>query len=288
MKKGVYTALVTPFLDNGYVDYEALERILDMQLDAGVAGVVVLGTTGECPTLMPNEREQIVQVVLEKCKNKCEVWVGCGSNSTARTIEEIEFWNKFDVNAILLNLPSYNKPNKNGLARHVELAASTSQHPVVLYNIPGRSALNLSTPFLKKLCQNKSIAGIKEASGNLDTFFEMTRVKPNFFVFGGNDPQFLQILRLGGDGIVSVASNLFPSAMNQIFELEAAGKTSEAEAVFENALPFLNSLFLETNPVPIKYYMEKYGICSSAVRLPLGELEETTKMAIEKTQLPEK
>lgn len=288
MKKGVYTALVTPFLPNGYVDFEALDRILDMQIDAGVAGVVALGTTGECPTLSANEREQIVQIVLEKCKGKCDVVVGCGSNSTARTLDEIALWNKFDVDAILLNLPAYNKPNKNGLRTHVELAATTSMHPVVLYNIPGRNALNISTSFLKELCSHPNIVGIKEASGNLDTFFEMTQTKPNFLVFSGNDPQMLQSLRLGGDGIVSVGSNLFPSAINQIFELEQNGKKAEAEALFSNALPFLNSLFLETNPVPIKYYLEKYGICSSVVRLPLGELEQTTKEAIDQTQTPEK
>ena len=280
MKKGIYTALVTPFA-NGKIDFEALDTILQNQIEAKVAGVVVLGTTGENPTLSEEERRMVVAFVLQKCKGKIEVVVGCGSNSTTRTLAEIEQWNQFDLDAILLCLPAYNKPNFLGLAEHVKLVCDACKHPIVVYNIPGRTALKLSERQLQAICSHPKVVGLKEASGDLELFCKTTKFKEDFLVYTGNDPQFLPSLKLGGCGAISVASNLFPKEMNTLFLLHQMGRTKEADAMFLSMQTFLDSLFLETNPVPIKYYLSLYGVCSREVRLPLGNLEQDTKKQID-------
>lgn len=277
MKSGVYTALVTPFCENGDIDFKSFEKLLNLQIKAKVAGIVVLGTTGENPTLDTEEKKQLVEMCIEKCKNKLNIVVGCGTNNTQTTLEEIAMWNDFPIDQLLLNLPCYNKPNFLGLLKHTELVCNLSNHPITIYNIPNRTCLDLSDETLKIICQNNKVNSIKEASGNLNTFYKTTKIKQNFKVFCGNDQLFLQTLKLGGDGIVSVASNLFPQSMNNIYNLYNLGDTQKAEEKYYGMQPFLNSLFAETNPVPIKYYMSKAGLCNPTVRLPLGPLEEKTK-----------
>lgn len=277
MESGVYTALITPFYENGEIDFKAFEKLLEMQLDAKVAGVVVLGTTGENPTLSIDEKQQLVDMCIEKCKNKLSVIVGCGTNNTKATLEEVAMWNKYDIDQLLLNLPCYSKPNLLGLLKHTELVCNLSNHPITVYNIPNRTGLALTDETLKTICLNPKINSIKEASGNLNTFYKMTKTKQNFTVFSGNDQLFLQTLKLGGNGIISVASNLFPRSIENIYKLYIGGNTQTAEKIFAQMQPFLNSLFIETNPVPIKYYMSKIGLCTPTVRLPLGPLLDKSK-----------
>lgn len=272
MKGGVYTALITPFFENGEIDYKAFEKLLEIQIKAKVAGVVVLGTTGENPTLSVDEKIQLVDMCIEKCKNKTSVVIGCGTNNTQTTLSEIELWNSFDADQILLNLPCYNKPNLLGLLKHTELACNLSKHPITIYNIPSRTGLNLTEETLKTICLNPKVNSIKEASGNLNLFYNIAIINKKIKVFCGNDQIFLQTLELGGSGIVSVAANLFPQSINNIYNLFTSGSVKKAEEKFSQMLPFIQSLSLETNPVPIKYYMSKVGLCTPTVRLPLGPL----------------
>lgn len=281
MNKGVYTALVTPFNDKYEVDYEALNTLLDNQISAGVTGIIALGTTAESPTLTTEEKLQIVDVILGKCKNKLQIFVCCGSNCTASTLQEIEIWNTYQIDGILLNLPAYNKPNKNGLEQHISLISSLSKHPIILYNVPSRTSLKLGYSELNNLCKYENIVAIKEASGDLELFSALARDKNDIVLLSGNDPQFLQSLQLGGDGIVSVASNLFPERILLIYNLMKKGKVSEAQNEFSSMEKFLSSLFWESNPIPIKYYLSKFNICSDKVRLPLGSLSEETKNKID-------
>lgn len=272
MNKGIYTALVTPFDDNNEIDFISLAKILDKQISANVAGIVVCGTTAESPTLTAQEKEKLIDFCIAYAKPELEIWVGCGTNNTKTTIEELEVLNKKGIDGVLLSLPCYNKPNFLGLKKHIELCCTTSEHPIMLYNIPSRSGLKLSAAQLVELCQNKKIVAIKEASGNMELFFELVQKLPKVMIFSGNDPQFLMSLKLGSSGIVSVASNLFPRILNQIFVAHCSGLNMAAQKGFLHILPLLEALFVETNPVPIKYALEKFGLCSCSVRLPLGPL----------------
>lgn len=279
MKKGIYTALVTPFCKNNKIDYVALGTIIDAQINAKVCGVVALGTTAETPTLSAKEKKQILSFVIKKAAGKMEIVAGCGTNCTATTLKEIKWLNSQKIDAILLCLPAYNKPNFLGLKKHVELCAKSSTHPICLYYVPSRTGQSLSFAELKELCEIPNIVAIKDASDNLDLFFLLAQNK-NINVYSGNDPQLLQTLMLGGSGIVSVASNAFPNQTNQIVQSYYASNFAQALEIFSKLAPILSSLFVETNPVPIKYILSQMGICPDTVRLPLGPLSQESKNII--------
>ena len=280
MKNGVYTALVTPFCKNNKIDYNALGAIIDAQIKANVCGVVALGTTAETPTLSAKEKKQILSFVIKKVANKIEVVAGCGTNCTATTLKEIKWLNTQQIDAILLSLPAYNKPNFSGLSEHIQKCCSASRHPIMLYNVPSRTGLNLSAEQLIDLSNNPKIVAIKEASGNLELFHTLA-TKTNKKIFSGNDPQLLQSLKLGGSGIVSVASNAFPKQMTKICNLFFSRHKTASAAEFKKHELLFNAMFLETNPVPIKYILQKQGVCSSIVRLPLGQLCQKSKNEID-------
>jgi len=280
MKNGVYTALVTPFNQNNKVDYNALKKLIKIQINARVSGIVILGTTAESPTLSSREKRQIIEFVLPIVAGKLEVWVGCGTNSTATTLRTIKKLNKLPISGILLSLPAYNKPNFSGLSEHIQKCCAASMHPIMLYNVPGRTALNLSVNELIDLCTSPQIVAIKEASGNLELFHALVS-KTNKKIFSGNDPQLMESLKLGGSGIVSVASNAFPKQMVKICNLFFFRHKAAAALSFQKLEPLLSVLFLETNPVPIKYILQKQEICSAIVRLPLGHLSEKSKNEID-------
>lgn len=277
MKKGIYTALITPFDNDNNVDYVALGQIVKMQIDAGVSGIVALGTTAESPTLTNSEKEKILDFVIEAAQGKIAIVAGAGTNCSSTTIEQIEWLNTKNIDAVLLSLPAYNKPNKSGLKKHVEMCCKASVHPIILYYVPSRTGQVLSAKLLKTLCRNKKIVGIKDASGNLDLFFECTLFKKNFAVFSGNDDQFFQSLCLGGSGVVSVASNAIPKTMVQIMSLFLNGKTEQSKQLFLKHLSLIKLMFSETNPVPIKYIMQQLSLCYSNVRYPLGQLSRKNK-----------
>ena len=250
MKKGIYTALITPFKNGGKIDFESLSKIIKIQIKSKVSGVVALGTTAESPTLSCEEKNNLLDFIIQQINNKIEVVAGCGTNCTTTTLEQIKWLNTKKIDAILLSLPCYNKPNENGLKEHIKQCCKASSHPIILYYIPSRTGQTLSNTLLKKICQNKKIVALKEASGNLDTFFAATTFKTNFMVFSGNDNQFYSSLLLGGSGIISVASNVIPKTMVKIFN-------DCNKKLFLKNLPILNIMFAETNPVPIKYIMSK-------------------------------
>ena len=271
MKKGVYTALVTPFSENGKIDFESLKKLIFLQIKAKVAGIIILGTTAESPTLTSRERRQIIEFAIPLTQNKIELWVGCGSNCTASTVRNLKKLNQYPINGILLSLPSYNKPNFSGLMLHIQKCCKASTHPIMLYNVPSRTSLTLSAAQLISLCQNPKIVAIKEASGNLQLLSALA-TNLNKKIFSGNDPEFHQSLCLGASGIVSVASNAIPKQMVQISNLFFSGHKSKSAELFKKLEPLLSALFIETNPVPIKHLMKKLNLCSSSVRLPLGSL----------------
>ena len=281
IKKGIYTALVTPFDENGEIDYCSLEKILKMQLQAKVSGIVALGTTAESPTLEQNEKEKILDFVINNVGEKIAVVAGAGTNCTKTTLEQIKWLNTKRIDAILLSLPAYNKPNESGLLKHIELCCKISTHPIIIYYVPSRSGQVLSAETLKRICKNKKIVGIKDASGNLDLFFAATTFKKNFMVLSGNDDQFFATLKLGGSGIISVASNAIPKTMVKIANEFFDDNKKTARFIFERILPLVRLMFVETNPVPIKYILAKKGICLPNVRLPLGPLCKQSKDKID-------
>ena len=279
MKNGVYTALVTPFLKNGKIDFDALKKLINIQISAKVSGIVLMGTTGESPTLSSREKRELIEFVLPLVKDRTEIWIGCGSNCTASTIRNLKKLNKYNLDGVLLSLPAYNKPNFSGLLNHIQKCCCASRHNIMLYHVPSRTGLNLSAQQLIALCQNQKIVAIKEASGNLQLFYSLVQ-GANKKIFSGNDPELFHSLALGGSGIVSVASNAIPKQIVRITNLFFSHKKKVSQTEFKQIESLLNALFIETNPVPIKYLLQKLKLCKSTVRLPLGNLSKASEQKL--------
>ena len=229
--RGLYTALVTPFTDDNQIDYPALERLLDQQIQAQVDGLVVMGTTGESPVIYNREMENLVRFVRERTRaTACKVVIGTGSNDTAFAEEETRMCDRLDVDAMMIVNPYYNKPTQEGLFHHFRRLAGTTERPILLYNIPGRTGVNLETPTLLRLIQScPNILGVKEASGDLNQASDVIRKAPEFFsVLSGDDALAFHLMLLGGDGVVSVLSNLRPQGYART--RECLGQARRAES----------------------------------------------------------
>lgn len=277
---GVWTALVTPFDKNKKVDYKKFQSLILKQIEGGVTGIVCASTTGEAPTLSKFEKEKMLKLALKICAGKIKILMCVGSNNTSATIKEIKHFNEFKVDGFLLNLPSYNKPNFNGLMQHISMCASASAHPIVLYYVPARSGQFLKFDDLSRLCQNDKIVGLKEASGSLVFLNKCTKIKPRFNVFCGCDQIFDAALRLGAVGAISVASNICPAQMMKVYQKFAEGKIKESQIEYLKIADLCEALFVETNPAPVKFAYSCLGIDVGLPRLPLGAmmLENKTKV----------
>ena len=284
MFRGTFTALVTPFRDGG-IDVSAFEQLIETQIAAGITGIVAIGTTGESPTLSHEEREQAIRVAVAKANKRCLVLAGTGSNSTQHAIADTKLAEKLGVDAALLVGPYYNKPSQEGLFRHFKAIADATSLPIMLYNIPGRCGVDIMPETVARLAKEcRNIVSIKEASGSVERVGELRRQLPDAFtILSGDDSLTLPFMAVGAAGVVSVASNLFPSQVCGLVRAAGSGDLKLAEKLHRKLLPLFKDLFIEPNPVPVKTALGWRGVMSSEVRLPLCEMDEANQSRLRKT-----
>ncbi len=283
MLNGIFTALATPFLPDGRIDFCALERLLAAQLAHGVNGVVLLGTTAETPTLSANEKKQILDFCVPRLAGKCKIIIGTGANSTAATVENTRAVLPYKPDAILVVTPYYNKPNPAGLIAHYQ-AVSAVGLPIVLYHIPGRTGLKLPDNVLADLLACvPQIIGIKESDYDVSHVMQTAiNYAGKLDYLCGNDDLFPQYLAINAAGIISAAANVFAPAFVKMYRLFQAGKPKESFALFAKLYPFIKVCYAETNPTCIKYMLAKRGFGSADVRLPLGAISDAHQTQIDR------
>ena len=284
MFRGTFTALVTPFRDSS-IDVSAFEKLIEAQINAGITGVVAVGTTGESPTLSGDERAQVIRLAVARANKRCLVLAGTGSNSTHHAIAETRTGEKLGVDAALLVAPYYNKPSQEGLFRHFKAIADGTSLPIMLYNIPGRCSVDILPETVERLAKEcRNIVSIKEASGSVERVGELRRRLPEAFtILSGDDSLTLPFMAVGAAGVVSVASNLFPSEVCALVRTCGAGDLKAAERLHRKFLPLFKDLFIEPNPVPVKTALGWRGAMSPEVRLPLVEMSEANQTRLRKT-----
>ena len=277
MFKGTGTALVTPFSGDG-IDYHNLGRLIDWQIDQKVEFLVVLGTTGESPAVTESEREAVIRFSLGRVKGRIPVVIGTGGNNTSHAIEGSKQAEKLGADGILVVTPYYNKPSQEGLFRHFKAVAESVKIPMILYNVPGRTGVNLLPETVVRLAEVHNIAAVKEASGNQaqvdETIRKLRRARPDFMVLSGNDDQAFHLVNAGGHGVISVLSNIAPKETSDMVRAAFAGRGAEARDLHLKLFPLMKNLFMETSPMPVKYAVSRLGYCENRVRLPLVEASE--------------
>lgn len=276
--RGCGTALVTPFTESGDVDYLALRNLVEWQIAEGIDFLVPCGSTGEAQTLSEEERVRVVTTVLEAAAGRVPVMAGATSNDTSRAVAEARRMSGLGVDWILSATPYYNKPTAEGLYRHFVAIAEASGRPVCLYNVPGRTAVNLRPETVFRLAAHQNIIGIKESSGDLQQVMTLLRERPNgFAVLSGEDWMTLAAIATGADGLISVASNEIPRQMQALVQHALSGEVAEARAILFRILPLLEANFIETNPAPVKAGLHAQGRIRNVLRLPLVELSEAPR-----------
>ena len=268
--RGTFTALVTPFAADGAVDEQALAKLVDLQVEGGVEGIVACGTTGESATLSNEEQLRVIQLVKERVEGQVMVVAGAGGNSTDRAVAQARAAGSLGVDGILSVVPYYNKPTQEGLYRHFSELADAVDVPVILYNVPSRTGSNLLPVTVKRLAEHENVRGIKEASGNLSQVMEILgERRAGFSVLSGEDYLAFSILGLGGDGVVSVVSNEVPMLMSRMVRETLAGRLAEAREIHFRLLGLMSANFLEANPIPVKAALAMMGLIGEHYRLPL-------------------
>lgn len=282
--QGCGTALVTPFTDRGEVDYPALRALVEWQIAERIDFLVPCGSTGEAQTLDDSERERVVAAVLETAAGRVPVMAGATSNDTARAVAEARRMCRLGADYILTATPYYNKPTQAGLFRHFTAIADASTKPICLYNVPGRTAVNLQPAVTLQLAEHPNVMGIKEASGDLAQVMQILRRRPErFTVLSGDDWLTLAIVAAGGDGLISVASNEMPGPMRALVHLILSGDLEKAREWHYRLLPLMDANFLETNPAPVKAALALTGRIRNVLRLPLVPVTEKTRTAMAAT-----
>jgi len=278
------TAMVTPFNEEGGVDYEQAKRLASALLNSGSDGILVVGTTGESPTLLREEELRLFSEVKSAVGERGTVIAGTGSNSTAEALKTTKGAEQIGVDACLLVVPYYNKPTQEGLYQHFKAIAESTSLPCILYNVPSRTVVSLSADTTIKLSHIDNIIGIKEASGNLGAISKIiSNTREDFLVWSGNDSDTLPILTLGGYGVVSVASHLVGNQIREMIYSFINGKTSEAASIHRHLMPLVNALFIVSNPIPVKYALNHIGFNVGKPRLPLTEPDEKSAATIRDT-----
>ena len=275
MFKGSFTALVTPFTDQGGIDLEAYDRLLDFQLEQGSDGLVVAGTTGESAALLQDEFAALLERAVERVDGRVHVIAGTGGAATGRTLEQTLLAADLGADAALVVTPYYVKPPQRGLAAHFSTVADASPIPVVLYNVPGRTSVDMQPETTAELSEHPNIVGIKEAVGNTERVERLVELCPqDFCILSGDDPTCLASMKLGTDGVISVASNAAAAHMRAMTAAALRCDWEEADELNTRLSPFFAALALETNPIPVKWAVYAMGLAGSAIRLPLAELDE--------------
>uniref|UniRef100_A0A7V3PSF3 4-hydroxy-tetrahydrodipicolinate synthase n=1 Tax=candidate division WOR-3 bacterium TaxID=2052148 RepID=A0A7V3PSF3_UNCW3 len=281
MFSGCITALITPF-KNENLDIEGLKENIRFQLQSGVKGILVCGSTGEAPSLNEEEWETIIQTAVSETKGRAAVIAGAGTNSTQKSIKQIKRAEELNADAVLVVAPYYNKPTQEGLYRHFRACAEATRLPVILYNIPPRSVVNIMPATIERLATDcNNIAAVKEASGNIDQTSDIiVRCGERIIVLSGDDSLTLPILAVGGKGVISVVSNIVPGDVQAMIDDYLNGQIESARRLHLKLFPLIKALFIETNPIPIKTAMNLLGMAAGAPRLPLCSMSRENEMLL--------
>lgn len=272
MLKGSLVALVTPFDQDNRVDYSALKRLIDFHVAEGSDGLVIAGTTGESATLERDEHVELIERAVGIVDGRLPVIAGTGSNSTAQTIDLSVAVGNFGIDAYLVVVPYYNKPVQEGLYRHFRAVADAVDKPLVLYNVPGRTVADMLPETVARLAEHENIVGIKEATGDMDRLRAIREVvDDDFRLFSGDDFTVLPFIEQGGHGVVTVSGNVVPARMAELCRLAGARKYDQARAIDADLQPLNAALFVESNPIPVKWALARMGLISGGIRLPLTE-----------------
>ena len=270
---GAAAAVITPFL-NGRVDFVSLGRIIEFQIANGTDAIVICGTTGESSTLTDKEHRECIRFAVEKTAGRVPVIAGTGSNDTAYAIELSRYACDAGADALLLVTPYYNKATPSGLVRNFTAVADAVNKPIILYNVPSRTGVNITVPVYRELAKHENISAVKEASGNISQIAQLFAECGELLdIYSGNDDQIVPVMSLGGKGVISVLSNVMPRETHDICRLFLEGKVHESAALQLSLLDLIDSLFCEVNPIPVKTAMAELGFCSEEMRLPLCEME---------------
>jgi 4-hydroxy-tetrahydrodipicolinate synthase len=282
--KGTGTALITPFLKDG-VDYERFGRFIDWQIEQKVEFLVVLGTTGESPAVLEAERTEVIRFSLSAVRGRVPVVIGTGGNNTPHAIESSRRAEELGADGVLVVTPYYNKPSQEGLFQHFKAVAGSVKVPVILYNVPGRTGVNMLPDTVARLAEVENIVAVKEASGSQaqvdETIRKLRRARPDFLILSGNDDQAFHLVNAGGHGLISVLSNVAPKETSDMVRAALAGRVAEARELHLRLFPLMKNLFMETSPMPVKYAAGKLGYCENRLRLPLVEASEKCRAQID-------
>jgi 4-hydroxy-tetrahydrodipicolinate synthase len=281
MFKGSFTALITPF-KNGAVDESAFARLVEWQIAQGTHGLVPVGTTGESPTLSHDEHKRVVEICVETARKRVPVIAGAGSNSTEEAVDLTKHAKSVGADAVLIVMPYYNKPTQEGLYLHVKAINDAVDIPIVLYNIPSRTGVDMSVATMARCAQLKNVVGVKDATANLArASLQRLTCGKNFIMLSGEDATALGFNAHGGQGCISVASNVAPALCADFQNACLAGDFAEALSIQDRLMPLHEALFVETSPGPVKYAASRLGLCSAETRLPLAPVSETTKRMVD-------
>jgi 4-hydroxy-tetrahydrodipicolinate synthase len=279
---GSIVALVTPMLPDGNVDYPALRKLIDWHITEGTDCIGVVGTTGESPTVSVQEHCEIIRVSVEQAKGRVPIMAGCGSNCTAEAVELAKFAKKVGADCQLQVVPYYNKPTQEGQYQHFKAIAEAVDLPIILYNVPGRSVADMTTETVLRLAQVPGIVGIKEATGNIDRAQWLIRETPEeFAVYSGDDPTAVALMLCGGQGNISVTANVAPRLMHELCVAAIAGDTKRAMDIQFKLMPLHKNLFVEANPIPVKWAVARMNLCGGTLRLPMTELTPANESVVE-------
>lgn len=280
---GSIVALATPMHEDGSVDYPALRRLIDWHIAEGTDCVGVVGTTGESPTVNVQEHQEIIRVSVEQAAGRVPIMAGCGANSTAEAIELAKFARSTGADCQLQVVPYYNKPTQEGQYRHFKaIAEAVGDLPIVLYNVPGRSVADMQHDTVLRLAQVPGIVGIKEATGNIERAQWLIREVPKgFAIYSGDDPTAVALMLCGGQGNVSVTANVAPRLMHELCVAAVAGDARRAMEIQMKLMPVHKQLFVEANPIPLKWAMARMGLCGPALRLPMTPLSKDLEAGLE-------
>ena len=279
---GSIVALVTPMHEDGSVDYAGLRSLIDWHIAEGTDCIGVVGTTGESPTVTVEEHCEIIRVTVEQCAGRVPVMAGAGANSTHEAIELTRYARSVGADCTLQVVPYYNKPTQEGIYRHFRTIAEAQDIPMVLYNVPGRTVADMSVETALRVAEVPGVIGIKEATGNIERAAWLIRhAPPHFRIYSGDDPTAIALMLLGGHGNVSVTANVAPRAMHEMCMAAMASDVARARELHMKLLPLHKHLFVEANPIPVKWALQRMGRCGTGIRLPLVPLTEPSQAVVE-------
>ena len=281
---GTATAMITPFTRDGSVDYKSFGKMIDFQIENGTDVLVILGTTGEPATMTEEEKDEVMRFSVQKIAGRAKIVFGSGSNSTAHTVEASKKAEKLGADGLLVVTPYYNKCTQNGIYEYYKAISDAVNIPIICYNVPPRTGVNILPATMEKIASLKNIAGVKEACGNMEQICETARrIRGKCDLYSGDDNLNLPILAIGGAGLISVASNIIPKETKMLYDFMQAGDLKSANEIQDKMLPVIDAMFLEVNPIPAKAAAEMVGLGGGIPRPPLTELEPAHKEQMRKT-----